>query len=144
MEDSPIVVDIERGSVPGDTLHFKGKGEQYPQKIPGDVVVELKLHEHEIFTLHGVHLHMSIDVSLKEALLGFERTIIHLDGRHVVITVTTITKPNAVIKVEGEGMPYKGDATQFGNLYVRCHIVMPKRAQLMEQHRQWLHTNLPE
>jgi len=144
MEEGPLNVEIERGSKPGDILVFKGKGEQVPQRIPGDVKLELRLQENQQFQLQGNHLHLGVSISLKEALVGFTKRFTQLDGREIVIRTNNITKPGAVIQVAGEGMPHRGDATQFGDLYVQFSFLMPKDSELTGSTREWLSANFPE
>jgi DnaJ-class molecular chaperone len=41
---------------------------------------------HSLFKRDGNDLRMDMKISLKEAILGFEKTIRHLDGRNVQIS----------------------------------------------------------
>jgi DnaJ-related protein SCJ1 len=45
-----------------------------------------------------------ITLSVAEALLGFERTMTHLDGRTIPISRRGTTQPNEVEVIEGEGV----------------------------------------
>jgi len=47
----------------------------------------VKLHQvnHPTFTRDGNDLKYKLEISLKEAILGFERRIAHLDGHNVYI-----------------------------------------------------------
>merc|ERR1712232_913906 len=127
-----LTAAVERGAFGGDTLAFKGMGEQQPRKSPGDIVITLRERKHSVFRRAGRDLHTDINLSLKEALLGFERTIQHLDKHTVVIRVAGVTKHLALIRVRGEGMPHRGDPTIFGDLYVTCRLVMPLEARFSE------------
>ena len=60
----------------------------------------------------GDDLHTSITVTLAEALVGFKRTLTHLDGHRVVIETDQPTPPGSVMVVGDEGMPIHSD--QFG------------------------------
>ena len=60
-----------------------------------------------------------------KALLGFAKTIVHLDGRKVHISEEGITQPSSVKLLEGEGMPEK-DSDEKGNLYVRINVHIPE------------------
>eukprot|EP00931_Biecheleriopsis_adriatica_P027212 TRINITY_DN16397_c0_g1_i1.p1 TRINITY_DN16397_c0_g1~~TRINITY_DN16397_c0_g1_i1.p1 ORF type:complete len:483 (-),score=107.23 TRINITY_DN16397_c0_g1_i1:60-1508(-) len=131
-EQKSLMVVVERGMSDGDTVQFPHMGEQQPGKIPGDVVVKLKEIKHAVFRRTGADLHTEVNVTLSEALLGFERTVKHLDGRTIHVGYTGVTKPSAIMRVTGEGMPHRGDPTERGNLYVKCNLVMP------EDGRQWL------
>jgi len=132
MQTVKLSVGIDRGMSEGETLTFKCKGEQRPKMVPGDVVLKLKEIKHKVFRRVGNDLHTEIDVTLIEALVGFERTIVHLDGRKIVVNYDKVTKPNGIIQIEGEGMPSRGDPTTRGSLLIKCRFLMP------EDGRQWL------
>ncbi len=59
---------------------FEREAEQAPNIIPGDVIVKLKTKKHAVFTRRGDDLLMSQSITLKEALVGFKRRVVHLDG----------------------------------------------------------------
>ncbi len=71
-------------------------------------------------------------LTLVEALLGFDRTVLtHLDGRHIKVARTSITRPGHVDVVRGEGMPQYRDRNQTkGDLYIRWEVDFPTDAQL--------------
>ena len=69
----------------GDKVVFKGESEQGFDFYPGDVVVTLRQMGHQLFKRDQNDLRMSLTISLKEAILGLERTIKHLDGHSVEI-----------------------------------------------------------
>ncbi len=51
---------------------------------PGNVVFKLRERQgHPRFRREGNDLHHTMHISLKEALLGFRKSILHLDGREV-------------------------------------------------------------
>lgn len=143
MESTKLLLDIEPGMSNGDTLQFKSMGEHRPKMIPGDVVMTIKASQHGFFTRAGLDLHAQLDISLKEALLGFQRSFRHLDGRNIEIGFDGITVPFSVMKIENEGMPQRADPTTRGSLYVKFRIVMPKSDQLGEAQRDWLRHNFP-
>lgn len=60
-----------------------------------------------------------------QAILGFEKRIVHLDGREVLIEEGGITQPGFVKVVEGEGMPIR-DSNERGNLYVKINVSIPE------------------
>lgn len=51
--------------------------------IQGDVVFQIQQSPHNVFKRVGNNLYINVDISLEEALLGFKKTITHLDG-HIV------------------------------------------------------------
>ncbi len=60
-----------------------------------------------------------------QAILGFKKTIKHLDGREIIIEQDDITQPGYVKMVEGEGMPFEGSEIK-GNLYVTLKVNIPE------------------
>jgi DnaJ family protein B protein 11 len=69
-------------------------------------------------------LHYSLRISLKEALLGFEKEIIHFDGHSVKVKKDNITQPGDIIKIRGEGMPIHQSSDK-GDLFVKIDIEFP-------------------
>merc|ERR1712176_193337 len=134
-ENTDLLVAVEPGIMAGETIIFKSMGQQDPNKLPGDIKVTVKEGKHGELRRTGVDLHTDITISLREALLGFERALTHLDKRIIRFSFNGVTKPSGVIRIEGEGMPYRGDPTQRGNLFVKCHIEMPTDGE------EWVKTN---
>lgn len=75
---------------------------------------------------NGVDLVMEHTLTLTEALMGFEFAIRHLDNRIVIVRSPprTVTSPNDIIYVEGEGMPVLRRASK-GDLYIKISIEFP-------------------
>merc|ERR1712072_531855 len=80
---------------------FPRMSEQTPGKIPGDIVVTLKQKPHDRFERTGDDLRTSLTITLKEALLGFKRTIAHLDDHTVVLSRSEPTMPSTVQQIVG-------------------------------------------
>jgi DnaJ family protein A protein 2 len=68
-----------------------------------------------------------MDISLEQALLGFSQQVLHLD-RHAF---TVASKPNQIIQpdewiiIKGEGMPKRGNPTEFGDMHVKMKVRLP-------------------
>ena len=100
-----------------------------PDQEPGDLVFVLIEIEHPKFTRKGSDLSAHIEITLAESLCGFSRVVLkHLDGRglHVNHQQETggVIKPKQVIKVIGEGMPFKRSDLR-GDLYLIVEIKFP-------------------
>lgn len=80
-------------------IRFERQSEQSPGMTPGDVIFKLKAQAHGRFRRERDDLHHEMHLSLREALLGFTRSVKHLDGRDVAITHKGITQPFEVRKV---------------------------------------------
>ena len=81
---------------------------------------------HSKFVRQGNDLKTRINISLKEALLGFTREITHLDGHIVEVERTgKVTKPGLMERFKGEGMPVFEHYGDFGDLLVTYIVDMP-------------------
>jgi len=69
----------------GQQIRFSGEGDQSPGLEAGDVVIVLDEKEHNVFSRRGIDLSMTLELSLTEALCGFQRHIQTLDNRSLAI-----------------------------------------------------------
>jgi DnaJ family protein B protein 11 len=70
---------------------------------------------------------------LKEALLGFEKEIKHLDDHIVTISKNGVVQPGDIIKIRGEGMPIH-QSSDTGDLFVKIEILLP--TELTEKQKE--------
>lgn len=124
--DAPLEVHIEKGMTSGDTVTFPRMAEERPGMLPGSVVLKLKAKKHPKFQRNGNDLHTELTISLRESLLGWSRTITHLDGHTVEVKQTDVTKHLQVVRMRGEGMPLRDDPASFGDLHVKVSVEFPK------------------
>ena len=120
-------VVIEKGMADGSTIKFERMSEQRPGQIPGDVIMRLRQKKHRLFNRDGNDLKMEMTITLKEALLGFTKTITHMDEHTVEISRKRITKPFFVKTIKGEGMSIHQFPSEFGDLHVKFIVEMPKQ-----------------
>lgn len=133
-EDKKLRVDIEKGMKDGQTIVFDRESEQHPDMIPGDLVVHLKQNPHRFFhSRTGDDLHANIQLNLREALLGFSKTVQHLDRRAIKIESDTPTQPFSIKKIDGDGMPQHKYASQKGDLYVKFNVRLPDKLSEAEK-----------
>jgi DnaJ family protein A protein 2 len=140
-----IEVCITKGMKDGEKIVFYEMGEQSPGCMPGDLIIVLKEEDDEIFKRKGTDLFMEKQISLSEALTGYEFSITHLDDRVLVVKspANEIIKPGDVKCIVGEGMPHKSDPFQRGRLFIRFEIVFPTSDQLNADVREKLKNLLP-
>lgn len=81
---------------------------------------------HKVFERRQNDLKTTITITLKQALLGFEKEITHLDGRIITISRNKITRPGEVEKIRGEGMPVYEYPTDKGDLFITYQVEFPK------------------
>lgn len=134
VEDTILKLTVERGIAEGAEIKFPRMAEQSPGQVPGDVIMTLKQKRHRVFTREGNDLHMTMEITLKEALLGFSKVVKHLDGHDVEVSKTSVTKPMSVKRIKGEGMPVHNFPSDFGDLHVKFVVQMP--SSLTESQRK--------
>jgi DnaJ family protein B protein 11 len=86
------------------------------------------------FERRGDDLHVSATVTLTDALVGFERSLTHLDGRAVALTAAGVTRPGDVVRLKGQGMPTPSNGRKFGDMVVTYAVQMP--AALSEEQKE--------
>ena len=119
---------IEPGVSEGEKMVYKGECSDSPEYLePGDVILIL-IRTNETgkteFEWNGNDLHMSIMVTLAEALLGFSTVVIgHPSGSDITVTWKGGKLLNDMQLVsKGHGMPIKGKKGEFGDLVVHIEI----------------------
>ncbi|KAM0951181.1 putative DnaJ domain, Chaperone J-domain superfamily, DnaJ subfamily A member [Dioscorea sansibarensis] len=120
-----ITVDIEKGMQDGQEVVFYEDGEPIIDGEAGDLKFRIQTAPHDRFRREGDELHTTVTISLIQALVGFEKTIQHLDEHAVEIGSKGITKPKEVRKFRGEGMPLHL-SNKKGDLYVTYEVLFPK------------------
>ena len=129
---------IPRGSREGEKIVLAGEADQDPDDTePGDIVFELVEEQHKTFHRAGADLQAELDITLSEALTGFNRVVLtHLDGRGISLRVDQpqgrVLRPDQILKVSGEGMPYKKSDAK-GDLYLTVNVKFPEDGWLKDQ-----------
>lgn len=124
-EEIQLSVDVAAGMHHGDEIKFDGVADELVGHLAGDLVFTIQQIPHPYFVRHGDDIHTAIDITLRDSLLGFVRTLEHLDGHKVVIDKKDVSYCGEVFIVKGEGMPKKG-TKQRGDMHVSLQIVFPK------------------
>lgn len=122
-----LEIHVEKGMEEGQKIVFNGEGDQEPGIEPGDIIIVLIEKEHDIYKRKDQELHLNMEIELVDALCGLKRSITTLDDRELHIN----TLPGEIIKygdikmVKGEGMPYKGNPFEKGNLVIQFKVSFP-------------------
>jgi curved DNA-binding protein len=120
-----IEVIIPKGSLPGETLTIKGKGENYQGKT-GDLVLHLQIQRSDVYEMNGLDLYKQVDIDLKTAILGGK---INIDTfiKDVSLTIPKNTKFMQKFKLKGYGVDATEKYGQKGDMYIVVNIVMPEK-----------------
>lgn len=129
-----LTIVVEKGMPDGHRIVLEGEGDESPGVNPGDLIFRVATRPHPRFTRQGNDLYYKTSISLLEALVGFNQTIEHLDGHHVVISSDKVTKPGHIHIIENEGMPIHTVPSQKGRLHIEFSVRFPE--SLTEEQRQ--------
>lgn len=120
-------VAIERGVPEEHTLTYELEGDEYPDRLPGDLKFSVWTPPHRTFTRDGDDLKMTVTISLLEALTGFKKNFVHMDSHEFAIHRKDPTHHGYETTLPGEGMPKHETPSETGDLHVRFEVKFPTR-----------------
>lgn len=127
-----IEITIPEGVDNGYQLRISGKGSAgYNGGANGDIYLEFKVKEHEIFERDDEDIYLHVPLSITEAILGCKKEIPTLTG-NVLLEVKAGTQPNDKVKLKGKGVK-KVNALGKGNMYVIFDVVIPSKLSLTQK-----------
>ena len=127
-ETTTLEIEIEKGMRHGQEIRFGGKSEERPGHDTGDLIAVIQQQEHRYFEREGDNLRTAVDITLKQALLGFELSIQHLDDSLVALNHRAeTTQHHQVRKYDGKGMPLHKRRSRYGDMFIEYRVQMPDK-----------------
>lgn len=125
-EAETIKVKVPPGSLPGQSLIFKGKGEHVIKDAkPGDLIITLNLIEDSRFSVRGYDLYTVVKLNVLDLLVGCEKMIEGINGEKIKVRIHPGTNPEKLLKIRGKGMKV-GQHNKRGDLYVKVKAIIPE------------------
>ncbi|KAF2811578.1 uncharacterized protein BDZ99DRAFT_384776 [Mytilinidion resinicola] len=124
-EDRILEVLIKKGLKAGSKIKFSDVGDQ-TEGSRQDLHFILSEKVHPLFRRYGHDLHYSVTLSLKEALCGFKRNIMTIDGKSVPLSRPGPIQPDFKEHFPGLGMPVSQKPDERGDLVVGFKIKHPQ------------------
>jgi DnaJ family protein A protein 2 len=118
-----IDINISPSVNNGETKVFEQKSNEYPNTIPGNLIIVINIQTHPEFVRKENNLLYDKYISLHEALTGTTFIINHLDDRKLIVDINKIIKPNDKYVIKGEGM--KGESA--GDLIITFYVIFPDK-----------------
>jgi DnaJ family protein A protein 2 len=94
----------------------------YHNKTRSNLIIIIHIDNNSIFKINNNNLHTIIDISLTESLLGFTRTIKHLNNEEIQITHTNSIKHKYIQIIKDKGMPIHN---HYGELHIEFNVLYP-------------------
>lgn len=132
-----ISVKIPAGVDAGQTVSLRGQGHCGENGGPsGDVLVDISIRPHPIFTRDGTSVHCDFPVTFAEAALGAELEVPTLDGK-VKYTMPEGTQNGTAFRLRAKGIPSlhgRGRGDQFVHIAVEVpkNLTKKQKSLLME------------
>ncbi|MBL8261548.1 MAG: molecular chaperone DnaJ [Xanthomonadaceae bacterium] len=134
-EDKVLSVKIPAGVDNGDRIRLAGEGEAGPAGAPpGDLYVDVRVREHDIFQRDGDDLHCEVPIRISQAALGDTVRVPTLGGE-AEIRIPPETQTGKVFRLREKGVrSVRSRGT--GDLY--CRVVVETPVNLTTQQRELL------
>lgn len=129
-----ITINIPPGTVDGQQISIKSQVSD-ERGVPRDIVIRFREIPHPVFTRKNADLLIDLQITLREALLGFEKAVQFLDGTVFWIRSSKgqVTGSGEVLVFDGMGMPIL-DESRRGRLFARLTVSYPKQMWLEDPH----------
>ena len=125
---------IKPGTYSGCKVIFKGEGEEYIGKEPGDIIFQILIKENKNFLRKGSDLYIYKAITISE-FLGMENILINLFEKlkFYVNKNNIIINPGEVKTIIGKGFPFFDDNNHRGNLHIKFNISFPLNLKLEQK-----------
>lgn len=118
-----VEVQIPKGAADGQTLRLRGKGEPGPGGgAAGDALITLTVRPHAVFRREGNDIHVTLPITLDEAVLGAKVQVPTIDGP-VSLTIPKGANSGRTLRLRGRGVATAKTAA--GDQLVELRIVLP-------------------
>ncbi|MGO1000968.1 molecular chaperone DnaJ [Lysobacter sp. CA196] len=132
-----LSVKIPAGVDNGDRIRLTGEGEAGPTgSPPGDLYVEVRVREHEIFQRDGDDLHCEVPIRISQAALGDTIRVPTLGGE-VELRIPGETQSGKLFRLRDKGVK-SVRSRKPGDLYCRAVVetpvnLTPEQRELLEK-----------
>jgi DnaJ homolog subfamily A member 2 len=130
-----INIKLDHSNEHGDKLVIPGEAhENVDCDECGDLLLQLNVREHNLFTRKGNNLFLKKRITLSDALCGCDIAFNHMDNRKILVNIGDIINPNTKKKILGEGF-------NNGDLIIQFDINFPK--VLSKERKEYISKLLP-
>jgi DnaJ-class molecular chaperone len=132
-----IEVKIPAGITTGQTIRLRGKGAPgYGEGPPGDALVTISVADHPLFDRQGDDIHITLPITIDEAVLGGKVPAPTIDGG-VNVTVPAGTSSGRTLRLRGKGVKKRGSSER-GDQLIELTVALPD--QIDDDLKQFMET----
>lgn len=122
-----LQIKLKPGTKDEQNLRIKAKGAPGSNGGQrGDIFLKIHVKPHFLYERKEDDLYYEMNVELYTALLGGKATVNTLKGA-INIDIPKETDNGKVLRLKGLGMPKYGKINEFGDLYAKVKLVLPKK-----------------
>jgi DnaJ family protein A protein 2 len=122
-KEKTIPIPLKNGFGSGIKHQLDSKGHHFKNQKT-DLVVVINEEPHNIFKRRGNDLFVEVTLKLYQALFGFDKILVHLDGKKLHLHCTGKTDFNSIKKISQEGMVDLRTGVK-GDLIIKFNIELP-------------------
>jgi curved DNA-binding protein len=141
-EERTFEVKIPPGVHDGLMLRISGAGDNSIRQLPpGDAMLTIRIHPHHRFQRNGNDVIEEVSIPVWTAILGGDIEVETIGKSKLTLALKEGTQPNAMLRIQGHGMPDINNPAVKGNHMVSLKIVIP--SNLTEFQKNTLKSILP-
>lgn len=126
VNNEKLNVKIKPGINDGQVLRIKEKGGQgLNGGTRGDIYMKIHVQPHSHFERKGDDVYCTVPVELYTAVLG-GKALIHTLKGNIRIDIPKESDSGKVLRLKGLGLPKYGKEKEFGDLYAKIKVGIPK------------------
>lgn len=123
-------IDIKPGWKEGTKITYPNAGDEYENshRVPSDIIFIIRQKNHTNFIRENNNIIKKLSITLKEALIGFDKIITTLRGEKLKIKSDKIIKFNQNNIINNKGFTIKNnqnDINNRGNFIIKYDIIFP-------------------
>jgi curved DNA-binding protein len=127
-------ITIYPGVEDGQVIKLRGNGAPGTNSAEnGDLYITMRIEPDPVYVRKGKDLYMDAPVNIYKAILGGEEILDTLSGK-VKIKIAPETSNGTMLRLKGKGFPVYKHIGQYGDLYVKINLQLPK--DLTEQEKK--------
>ena len=104
-QSKKIEIKVPAGVSDGETLRLSGQGEASRGGRSGDLYINLRVRDHNIFNRDGFNILSKIIINFPDATLGLRRDVETVDGP-VEVKIPAGIQSGQIMRLSGKGIPY--------------------------------------
>jgi len=122
IENLNISYNLPVGVFGGMSLTSNDRGNYIGNNVYKIIKINVNENIEAPFKRQGNNLEYTLDITLLESIIGFNKSIYHPYFGNIGIKYPKITTPQTVIIKDHKGLPFFNDNSKFGNLIIKPRI----------------------